>query len=244
MQQPNTLLPWRTVHYTAWTTPAWQGTARPESKNLIMENNHIEAVIAKIQQDDDSLEDICELLAAIAEREQRQPTQDELLQAARLVSDYIVQVPYVLKVASVAAEHASLSEPMEKILQSLRTYWEHDEDLIPDNMGMLGLLDDAYCSRSAMQAISDQYRMLSGKHLFPFDMRAANQAVRKILGEPYAADLDRYVIDTLNAAGIMPALHKLADGQKKVDLEAASTLWHHDATSTESLAALVGIVGS
>ena len=208
-----------------------------------MDKHHIESVIEKIQQDDGCLDDICELLAAIAEREQRSPSADELQQAAGMVSDYILQVPYVLQVASVAAEHAGLSEPMELILDSLRRYWEHDEDLIPDNMGMLGLLDDAYCSRSAMQAISDQYRMLSGKHLFPFDMRTANQAVRKILGEPYAADLDRYVVDTLNAAGIIPALHKLADGQKKLDLEAASTLWHHDATSKDSLAALMSVVG-
>jgi len=220
--------------------------ARPIQQAAIasMENHHIEAVIARIQQDDDGLDDICELLAAIAEREQRSVSDAALQQAAQLVADYIVQVPYVLQVASVAAEHANLSAPMEKILISLRRYWEHDEDLIPDNMGMLGLLDDAYCSRSAMQAISDQYRMLSGKHLFPFDMRAANQAVRKLLGEPYAADLDRHVMDTLNAAGIMPALHKLADGQKKIDLESASSLWHHDATSTESLAALVGVVGN
>ncbi len=209
-----------------------------------MNNQHIEAIIAKLQQDDDSLDDICELLATIAEREQRTPSNEQLQWAATLVAEYIVQVPYVLRVATVAAAHAGLCEPMEKILVSLRQYWEHDEDLIPDNMGLLGLLDDAYCSRSAMQAISDQYRMLSGKHLFPFDLYAANQAVRKILGEPYAADLDRYVIETLNAAGIMPALHNLAEGQKKIDLAAAGSLWHHEATSSESLAALVSIVGS
>jgi uncharacterized membrane protein YkvA (DUF1232 family) len=209
-----------------------------------MNSDDIDEVIQRLQADEHAGDDIRELLMAVAEREGRDPAGAAVDEAVRFVLAYITEVPYLFKVAAVAARHAGLDAPMNRVLDSLRGYWRHDHDLIPDQLGVIGLLDDAYCSRAAMQAISDQFRMLSGKHLFPFDMRAANQAVRRLLGEPYAGDLDRYVAEMLNAAGIMPALHQLADGQKRIDLEAARTLWHHDRTEAgASLASLTAIVG-
>lgn len=209
-----------------------------------MENEEIEAVIAALQQGENALDDIYELLAAVADREHRSPDPGELQQATQALAKYISEVPYLFKIATVAADHADLSRPMEKILTSLRNYWKHDQDLIPDNLGMIGLLDDAYCSRCAMQAISDQYRLLSGKHLFPFDMHDSNQAVRRILGAPYAADLDCYVMDALNASGIMQALHQMAEGQKQIDLKAAYSLWHHESTDSVSCSALYAVLQS
>ena len=116
---------------------------------------------------------------------------------------------------------------MGLIVQMVVSYWEQDEDVIPDHLGIIGILDDAYCSLTTLQAVSDHYRLQTGKHLFPDDLTTANKVMRKIIGDPYVTDLDRFVNNAIKDAGVMQAVKALASADKQHDLDTHANIWNH-----------------
>ena len=65
----------------------------------------------------------------------------------------------MMKVAWTAASNVGLEKEMESILEMVESYWLEGDDVIPDELGVIGLLDDAYCSLTSLQAVSDHYRL-------------------------------------------------------------------------------------
>ncbi len=168
-----------------------------------------------------------DLLTVVAEREGATPNANDLDQGSRFVVGYISQVPYMMKIAWTAALNVGLEDEMRKILQMVESYWIEGDDIIPDDLGVIGLLDDAYCSLTSLQAVSDHYRLQTGKHLFPDDLTSANAAMRKIIGEPYTSELDRIVIHTMKETGLIEAVKSLATEEKRLNFAANSTIWNH-----------------
>jgi hypothetical protein len=123
----------------------------------------------------------------------------------------------------------------------VRSSWEKHDDIIPDNLGMIGLLDDAYCSLCALQAVSDHYQLQTGKYLFPDDLSAANRIMRKIIGEPYATDLDNLVMNTMRESGAINSMKRLASSEKQTDFARQSTIWNHGPAGDLGVNALAGI---
>lgn len=192
-----------------------------------METAVIEAMIAEHCGAPDAAADIGELLGVAADRQGREVSAEDLERGANFVCRYIELVPYMMKVAWTAAGSVGLEESMGKILDSVKSYWLEDEDIIPDQLGIVGLLDDAYCSLVSLQLVSDHYQMQTGKYLFPDDLTGANQALRKIIGEPYASDLDRMVTSTMQSTGMSDAIRALASPEKQLDFSQRSTIWNH-----------------
>jgi uncharacterized membrane protein YkvA (DUF1232 family) len=182
-----------------------------------------------------------DLLAVVAERGGVNAKPEDLELGARFVSAYIEQVPYMMKVAWTAAVNVGLQSQMQQILGMVESYWIEGDDVIPDELGIIGLLDDAYCSMTSLQSVSDHYRLQTGKHLFPSDLGAANRAMRKIIGEPYASELDRIVIRTMTETGLIEAVKSMASEEKQLNFSSNSTIWNHgpagifDVTNLEKL---------
>ena len=108
-------------------------------------------------------------------------------------------------------------------------------------MGIIGLLDDAYCSLSSLQAVSDHYQLQAGKYLFPDDLTAANQVMRKIIGEPYASDLDRLVISTMQETQLIESMKNFSSQEKQLDFANQSTIWNHGPAGKMDLQDLAGL---
>ncbi|MDX1461359.1 MAG: YkvA family protein, partial [Xanthomonadales bacterium] len=119
-----------------------------------METSQIDALIAEHCGDEQAIRDLHELLSVVAERRGASPGHEALDRGAEFVLRYIQQVPYMLKVAATAAANVGLESEMEHILGMVRSYWAQDLDVIPDHLGVIGLLDDAYCSLTSLQAVS------------------------------------------------------------------------------------------
>jgi len=168
-----------------------------------------------------------DFLAAVAERHGVQPAADDLSRGAGFVVAYVEQVPYMMKVATTAAANVGLTDEMQRILERIESYWLKVDDVIPDQLGVIGLLDDAYCSLASLQTVSDHYQLQTGKHLFPNDLSEANRAMRRIIGEPYAAELDRIVVGTIKETGVIEATKRLASEEKRLNFAANSTIWSH-----------------
>jgi len=187
----------------------------------------IESMITELCSDDGTEPELCELLAVVAEREGVWAEPQDLEQGAQFVTAYINQVPYMIKVAWTAALTVGLESQMQQILDMVKSYWVEGDDVIPDELGIIGLLDDAYCSLTSLQSVSDHYRLQTGKHLFPSDLGTANQAMRRIIGEPYASELDRIVIRTMTQTGLVEAVKSMASEEKQLNFAANSTIWNH-----------------
>ena len=192
-----------------------------------MKTSEIELLIKQHCSDEHAEQDLHDLLAVISERNGVVPQQEELDRGARFVLGYVEQVPYMLTVAVTAASTVGLDSEMEQILEMVRSYWTLDLDVIPDHLGIIGLLDDAYCSLSSLQAVSDHYQLQTGKYLFPDDLSAANKVMRKIIGDPYVTELDNYVTNAVKEAGIMQAVKALASPDKKSHFAHHSNIWNH-----------------
>ena len=192
-----------------------------------MDTSQIESMISQMCSDQHAARDMHDLLAVVAERNHITPDEQELDRGAAFVIGYIEQVPYMLKVAMTAARTVGLEDIMERILERVRRYWMQDEDVIPDHLGIIGLLDDAYCSLATLQAVSDHYQLQTGKHLFPDDLTAANRMMRKIIGDPYSADLDAVVTNTLKEVDLMAAVKALASKDKQERFESNANIWNH-----------------
>jgi len=206
-----------------------------------VDTSTIESIIAECNAEHAANHELRDLLALVAERNGRVPDSQDLELATRFVCSYIDQAPYMMKVAWTAAETIGLKNEMEQILAVVQSYWEQDDDIIPDKIGVIGLLDDAYCSLCTFQAVSDHFQLQTGKHLFPDNLSAANRIMRQIIGEPYASELDKLVLNTMRESRAIESMKRLASAEKQLDFARQSTIWNHGPAGDLGVSALAGI---
>ena len=206
-----------------------------------MDTAQIQKIISEQFADPQSAKDLQKLLKEVAERQGAQPDALELAHGSSFIYNYLEQVPYLLTVAWTSARNVGLETEVTSILKMVESYWIEDDDVIPDNLGIFGLLDDAYCSLSSMQSLSDLYRMQSGKHLFPDDLSAANDIMRKIIGEPYISQLDELVSEAIADARVAEAVKWLASPEKQKLLDSQATIWNHGPVSQLPVSQLKGL---
>jgi len=206
-----------------------------------METAQIKNMIATQFADPHAAMDLQELLAVVAEREGAKPDHTELARGASFIYSYIKQVPYMLTVAFTSAKSVGLEAEIESILGMVESYWIEDNDVIPDNLGIIGLLDDAYCSLLSMQTMSDFFQLQTGKFLFPDDLTAANTIMRKIIGEPYATELDNIVSKAVLDANVKEAVKLLASPEKQQLFVSNATIWNHGPVKELEVDGLTGL---
>jgi hypothetical protein len=206
-----------------------------------METAQIQKIIADQFADPRSALDLHKLLKVVAEREGAHPDELELAHGSSFIYNYIEQVPYMLTVGWTSARNVGLENEVKSILEMVESYWIEDDDVIPDSLGIFGLLDDAYCSLSSMQTMSDLYRMQTGKYLFPDDMTAANKIMRRIIGEPFTSELDKIVSKAVADARVKEAVKLLASPEKQQLLDSQATIWNHGPVSELPVSQLSGL---
>ena len=206
-----------------------------------METSAIDTMIAEQCGDPHAAGELHDLLAIAAERSGREATEEDLDKGSKFVCAYIEMVPYMLKVAWTAARNVGLEPQMEQVIAMVKTYWQQDDDIIPDHLGLIGLLDDAYCSLSSLQSVSDHFQLQTGKYLFPDDLSQANAVMRRLIGEPYASDLDRLVIRTMQESRLIEAVKKFSSAEKQLNFTQQSTIWNHGPAGSMNIQDLSGL---
>jgi len=206
-----------------------------------METAQIQKMIADQFADPGTVSDLHELLKAVAERQGAHPDNLELARGASFIYNYIEQVPYLLTVAWTSAKNVGLETEVKSILEMVESYWIEDDDVIPDSLGIIGLLDDAYCSLSSLQSISDLYRMQTGKYLFPDDLTAANRIMAKIIGEPYSTELDGIAGKAVADAQVKESVKLLASPEKQILIDSQATIWNHGPVTELPVSQLSGL---
>lgn len=206
-----------------------------------MDTAQIQKIISDQFADPKSAPDLQKLLKVVAERNNANPSAMDLAHGSSFICNYLEQVPYLLTVAWTSARNVGLETEVTSILKMVESYWIEDDDVIPDSIGIFGLLDDAYCSLSSLQTLSDLYRMQSGKHLFPDDLTAANKVMRNIIGEPYITELDKLVSAAISNAGVEEAVQWLTSPEKQKLIDSQATIWNHGPVSQVPVDQLKGL---
>lgn len=176
-----------------------------------MEITNIREMIREAEAEEARTGDLVHLLQAIAERRGCNPSHSELINAARFVAEYINQVPVYMEEALLAGREAGIEPEMIRVLQAAETYWADPHDVIPDRMGLVGIMDDAYCSMCLLERMSERLKEKTGQSLLTQDLKPANAAIRVIIGEPYATQLDMYVSNPLRDNPLLQLLLRQAD---------------------------------
>lgn len=130
-------------------------------------------------------------------------TELQVQKVINFVGEYIEHAPALMKLISEAAANSDALQHVQPILDITENYFLSPDDTIPDRLGLVGLLDDAYLTHSLMQAISDKYRSQSGQSLLPLEPHEDNAFIRRLIGEPFVSILDSYVTATLRSPDML-----------------------------------------
>lgn len=169
----------------------------------------VEEMIADALADEERTGRLANALRERAATHGRSPAAEEVRSAVGFVREYVEHVPAYLRDGLEAARMVGREMEMVEVLREATVYWLTESDIIPDRLGLLGILDDAYYSLTLMQAVSDRYEEDSGRALFPRNLQAANSAIRNLIGEPTASQIDMYIGTRLNADPMTQMVHAL-----------------------------------
>ena len=136
---------------------------------------------------------------------------DEVARGVAFVTRYVRSVPQVLREALAHAEGTFAEGKMQRMVEAAAAYWDADDDVIPDDQGLLGILDDAYCSLSLVSTLSARFERDTGNKLVASELAGPTNAVRNLLGDPIADKLDDYVEEALADATLTELLASLAE---------------------------------
>lgn len=114
------------------------------------------------------------------------------------VTEYIEHAPALMMIIEETAAMSGAQPDVQPILDVTEDYFLAPDDIIPDHYGLVGLLDDAYLTHMLMEAISDRYKLQTGKSLLPIDAHETNTFIRRLIGEPFVSILDEHVATTLD----------------------------------------------
>lgn len=130
-----------------------------------------------------------------------------------LLCEYVERAPQLLEACWSAAQQAGVANEASPILEAAARYFVEPQDFIPDQMGLYGLIDDAYLTHKFVGGTSDLYQQYAGHPLLPLDLSSMNSVARSIIGEPLAGQLDQTVEQTIQA--VIQHIQLLAQQQQQ-----------------------------
>ena len=113
-------------------------------------------------------------------------------------TEYIESAPALMTIVEEAADKNGARQCIQPLLKAIEDFFLAPDDIIPDHLGLAGLLDDAYLAHTLLQAISDRYASHSGTQLLPKEAYETNTFIRRLIGEPFVSMLDEHVARTLD----------------------------------------------
>lgn len=166
----------------------------------------------------------------------------QLSEVCKFIQEYIEHAPNLLDAISAAAEKEGIIHQVIPILNAVEQYFLAPLDIIPDNLGLLGLVDDAYLAHSLIQALSDSYRNETGRTLLPLDLTETNQFIRNLIGEPQASMLDVAVEGALTGPVIQDSFQSFLATGSMFDMTGPDPIWGN-ASIDEIVNAQMGALG-
>lgn len=158
-----------------------------------MKTNEIRKMIKDAVSDERKSGRLAEAVQNLARQRGVNPKPQDVQGMVSFVREYIEHVPHYLEEGAKAGAQLGLGREMGQMLAELEAYWFEADDVIPDWLGLMGLMDDAYASLLLLQSLSDYCVAMHGRPLLQDNFTQANQVIRGLIGEPAASHLDQRV---------------------------------------------------
>ncbi len=162
-----------------------------------MNTKTIKRMIDAAVKEENSTHGLAKLAMKVAKENGRQMTFQEAQNVSTFVIEYIKFVPIYMEDGMRAAGQFGIKNEMNQMLAELEYYWKLEQDVVPDNLGLIGITDDAYASLFLLQTLSDYCKSMTGRPLLSIDLTGMNTVIRNILGEPVASILEQKVAVTI-----------------------------------------------
>jgi uncharacterized membrane protein YkvA (DUF1232 family) len=156
---------------------------------------------------------VAQLVRDLAARDSRSSSPEHVASTVAFVKDYVRNVPHLMEHAAEAARGTLAEAKLFRVMTAAIAYWEEENDIVPDDLGLIGVMDDAYCSLKMLQEISERFAADTGAPLMAEDLHAANQAIRRLLGPEVGQRLDDYVYSALGDTALVDLIGGLATDQ-------------------------------
>ena len=134
------------------------------------------------------------------------------------ITRYVRAAPDILEAVSSAAKDERVLTRIRPVVDAATSYWDMKEDVIPDDLGLLGLTDDAYFSHSLMHRVATTYEGQIRVPLLSANLHESNRRMQKLFGTEIAATLDDMVEATMQRRPIQRAIKNLEDWRGTLDL--------------------------
>jgi len=171
-----------------------------------------------------------------------QLSQKQLQDTVIFIQQYIEHVPALLDQLYSEVKKRSLANQVKPILDAAEQYFLAPVDLIPDQYGLLGLVDDAYLANTLIQEISNRYQDKKGNPIFPLDITKANMFIRGLFDVPTGMMLDAAVANVLNGPTIQQSLQNLFNHASVFEMSQPDPIWGN-ASISEVVDAQLGAWG-
>ncbi|MBF7728835.1 hypothetical protein [Pseudomonas sp. N040] len=135
----------------------------------------------------------------------RLPAENDLSVLTGFVSAYIEQVPDVLDAAASVAAEAGLEAQIKPILRMAEGFFVRPPAVMEGHSGLESLLDEAYLAHRLVEEVNDLFITHLGQPLIPLDTTIANLVAHRLIGEPFANQLDEAVHEAMQGLIHQPA---------------------------------------
>lgn len=163
-----------------------------------MQIETINRIIIKAVENEKQTDSFAKLAIQAARNNGRNINMTEAKGISQFVITYIKQVPLYIEEGLKSSVNFGIQNEMNGMMNELMQYWKLEQDLIPDNLGLIGITDDAYASMFLLQSLSDYCQGTAGHGLLKTDLKNANLLIRNLLGEAIALNLEQRVGVTIS----------------------------------------------
>lgn len=207
-----------------------------------MMTNEIRNLIQKGKQLDQQTGSLHDAILDFANRMDKGVTEQQVQGVMQFITEYVEHAPALIDLIEETAAGMGKTDRIRPMTRVAEGYFLTEDDLIPDHLGLVGLLDDAYLTHSLIQAMADRHRAKTGLSLLPIEMHEINGFVRKLIGEPNGSLLDNYVAATLRIPEVQQNMLQTLEPFGEMNLSTAPDPMWGDASIAEIVEVRIGVM--
>ncbi|MGB0853504.1 MAG: YkvA family protein [Pikeienuella sp.] len=149
-------------------------------------------------------------LAEMANTPEHAPSESDAECLSILAVDYLRAVVGMLQACEAAAERTGARGFADPLIKIAVHYFFEPDDLIPDSMGLYGLIDDAYLAHKFIIGLSELVEAEKG---FPLLATATDESIvviRGLIGDEIATKLDAKVETNIRSVTVRNQMARLS----------------------------------
>ena len=162
-----------------------------------MKTSLIKKMISNAVKNEKSTNSLAKLVKKVAKQNGNIITLEKAQEVSNFVIQYVNLVPVFMEEGLNTSAKFGIQNEMSQMIAELEYYWKLEQDLIPDNLGLIGIVDDAYASIYLLQSFSDYCKSMYNRPLLKTDLTESNNSIRILLGNQIAAELEQRVQITI-----------------------------------------------